>query len=803
MHPRITGFGQNHQLTLTVKRPVGAMVGINTGPARPRPVVPSKPTGLCSRQPSLTDDHNDCNNTPPPLPVRRNSTVQLTEESKEKHQSVKQRENCCWLVEPNTPKGLKMERVSRVGPTFDGRLTVHRSTRPLIDVALGNTFLLGITSTSISSWNLLTGENCCTISTGLDTPTKICLLSPTSNSFVVGTTTGSLLIGTFTTCRSITISRNMSISGKSISHLLVADNELWAIDQEGWVGWWMLDQSGNISADTKVGMSKVLQSISHAVITNDGILWLASGKILEVHQRNKNAYGGLELLARFDYELDMGVTGVGLLKDMAFIANDQLIMGHEDGSIVLWSASNCIPKGVFKISKNRISAAASTKGRYLWVGFTNGAIQIIDTTDWDLLVEFKPHQNAILALKTCAFAGENPFWVPLLSTCSGGGMLCWDALVKNHSMRKLLSMNYKEFSFISKLSVRICSWNVDSQKPPNSPAFWREWLGIELGEVADLVVLGLQEIVDLESASNNARILINANSQSGTTTTRSSNTNDDHPNQVQQWIDAALEFLPEHFVVAQKNMVGLLLVVFLKNSLNANQRHVAIDTVKNGLNGLHGNKGAIAVRLILDDTSICLINCHLAAGQTQVSARDADVANVLKSSAFPRMAQSEGRFMADDGLMIGDCEQIILFGDLNYRINLTREIAEQMMIDADYTALLEHDQCRLNSSNPLHPLRSFMEAPPTFAPTYKYDRGACRLDTSEKHRVPAYCDRILFRSCYKTEAETTSITEYGSVQSMNISDHRPVFATIKTFIKRISPIQRELFKQRILASQWS
>jgi hypothetical protein len=88
------------------------------------------------------------------------------------------------------------------------------------------------------------------------------------------------------------------------------------------------------------------------------------------------------------------------------------------------------------------------------------------------------------------------------------------------------------------------------------------------------------------------------------------------------------------------------------------------------MGGRHGSKGAILSRFVIDDSSLCFINCHLAAGQSHRRQRDRDLVDILEEKAsFGELSSSPGAYVPGaNGELPFDHELIFLSGDLNYRV---------------------------------------------------------------------------------------------------------------------------------------
>ena len=71
-------------------------------------------------------------------------------------------------------------------------------------------------------------------------------------------------------------------------------------------------------------------------------------------------------------------------------------------------------------------------------------------------------------------------------------------------------------------------------------------------------------------------------------------------------------------------------------------RDVAIDTVKTGMGGKAGNKGAVAIRFQFHSSSFCFVCCHLTAGQSQVKERNEDYREITQKLSFPMVSRAVG-----------------------------------------------------------------------------------------------------------------------------------------------------------------
>jgi hypothetical protein len=131
---------------------------------------------------------------------------------------------------------------------------------------------------------------------------------------------------------------------------------------------------------------------------------------------------------------------------------------------------------------------------------------------------------------------------------------------------------------------------------------------------------------------------------------------------------------------------------------------------------------------------------------------------------------------------------------MNYRIDQRRDTAIALIRSGEHQSMHTHDQLlRDMKINRGFRLRSFLEGILTFIPTYKYDPRTSEFDSSPKKRIPAWCDRILWRTLDHSRVKQTQYRRWEA----NISDHRPISGAFELTVKSISHEKRAAVRLQV------
>ena len=185
-------------------------------------------------------------------------------------------------------------------------------------------------------------------------------------------------------------------------------------------------------------------------------------------------------------------------------------------------------------------------------------------------------------------------------------------------MTKELENQYQDFVSYSPLSVFILSWNIGGFKPSTLDMLDPNFFNFENYGNPDIIAIGLQEAVNL-----NVKNII------------SSNNNEKMVLTWENVISNNLNKIDKYYVVISKDLIGCFLIVFVKESMKDKIKKVDTDVVALGLAGKLGNKGAVLIKLEIDDSSLCFTNCHLQAGSKNYQDR-VDNINEIHTKAFKK-----------------------------------------------------------------------------------------------------------------------------------------------------------------------
>lgn len=153
---------------------------------------------------------------------------------------------------------------------------------------------------------------------------------------------------------------------------------------------------------------------------------------------------------------------------------------------------------------------------------------------------------------------------------------------------------------------------------------------------------------------------------------------------------------------------------------------------------------------------------------------------------------------ASIGKHLSTHDYVFWCGDFNYRIDLPNDECKQLIKEENWEELLANDQLRKQQSQK-KVFQGYKEGDIVFPPTYKYDMNSDDYDTSEKARIPAWTDRVLFRKHYPTRLEEQNpaklnfgeIIFYGRAE-LKTSDHRPVIGEFKIDVLKVENDKRSM-----------
>ncbi|KAJ1918185.1 hypothetical protein H4219_002742 [Mycoemilia scoparia] len=621
--------------------------------------------------------------------------------------------------------------------------------------------------------------------------------------------------------------------------------------------------------------------------------------------------------------------------------------GLDRGKIMTWSVDGRRRGRLLDLGavycETAVTALACSSERILWVGLDTGCVLVVDvgdicdpyTSQCTVLKEWTSIRNPVTSIIVDEFTLLSE--KPKLQVCSvhqNGSIFFWDGLLTGDHYYNTMRSRVNEYCTFGQLKVLVCSWNIDALKPTNlsestkekNRKHLRNWfMALGENEKPDILVVGFQEVVDLESKKMTMKSLWKS-----TTSKKNSNHSQNISRRYQLWQDALCHTLRSTFpdesyvLLACHNLVGLFSCIFVRSQHKKEVHNVSVSQVKTGMGGLHGNKGGIGVRFTLYDTSFCFVVSHLAAGESNsnIQARDKHCATIIRKIQFKSFspeyqAITPGRdahgggptpvshrstsglnptaqhgssgaghnkggptinpALADlsnvsldafvdggDGRSYLDHAVCFFFGDLNYRLGANRQQAEKMIEANNIAAMLEEDQLikrlvqhaasttglpafgiatesdntpgddqvitfeDIEEEDSQFPLTTFNESAIEFMPTYKYDPGTDTYDTSEKQRVPAWCDRVLYRggnSSFRasplpapqkqdernngnitlfSDPREASADSQGQLQPLHyrryecdLSDHRPISAGFTVVVKSISRTEREAVARQI------
>ncbi|KAI5394800.1 type II inositol polyphosphate 5-phosphatase 15 isoform X1 [Lathyrus oleraceus] len=515
-------------------------------------------------------------------------------------------------------------------------------------------------------------------------------------------------------------------------------------------------------------------------------------------QRSRNAImGAADVVRRVATKGGFGDDNRGT-EALVVTIDGMIWTGYSSGLLVQWDGNgNRIQDFLYH---SFAVQCFCTYGMQIWVGYASGIVHVLDLKG-NLVGGWVAHSCPIV--KMTVGVGY------VFSLANHGGIRGWN-ITSPGPLDSILhsELGGKEFLYTKIENIKILSgtWNVGQGKASQDSL--TSWLGSVASDVG-LVVVGLQE-VEMGAgflAMSAAKETVGLEGSSAG----------------QWWLDMIDKTLDEGSTferIGSRQLAGLVIAVWVKTNIRFHVGDVDAAAVPCGFGRAIGNKGAVGLRIRVYDRIMCFVNCHFAAHLDAVGRRNADFDHVYRTMSFSRptnllnathagnsssVQMFRGTNSAEGVPELSEADMIVLLGDLNYRLDdISYDEARDFVSQRCFDWLRERDQLRaeMEAGNAFQGMR---EAIITFPPTYKFERhqaGLAGYDSGEKKRIPAWCDRILYRDsrsslvaeCSLEYPVVSSVLQYEACMDVTDSDHKPVRCIISTDIARVDePIRRQEF----------
>ncbi|GAA0147127.1 phosphatase [Lithospermum erythrorhizon] len=441
-------------------------------------------------------------------------------------------------------------------------------------------------------------------------------------------------------------------------------------------------------------------------------------------------------------------------------------------------------------------------GSRIWVGYVSGVVQLMDY-EGNLLASWTAHNGPVIKMAASS--------THIFSMATHGGIRGWSLASPgtiDTILRPELAAKEHLYTTYKNIKILVGTWNVGQGRA--SQEALHSWLGSTVSDVG-IVVVGCQE-VEMGAgflAMSAAKETVGMEGSS----------------LGQWWLDAIGKTLNEGtFARLGSRQLGPLLIgIWVRKSLRTHVGDLDVAAVACGLGRAIGNKGGVGLRLRVYDRIMCFANCHFAAHLEAVNRRNADFEHIFRSMTFskssllnstaatvsPNAQMSRGTSAAaannseDEKPDLSEADLVIFTGDFNYRLfGISYDEARDFVSQRTFDWLREKDQLRaeMKAGKVFQGMR---EAIIRFPPTYKFEKGKAGLggyDSGEKKRIPAWCDRVLYRDnrtsatdeCSLECPVVCSIIQYEACMDVTESDHKPVRCKLNV---EISHVDRSVRRQ--------